>query len=283
MKKQVLMGLVLGMLSIPALAEETSKGTETKAQATEIEALGPTRAVSSIMQGLGRRGTETHKVLFIEVLEENYDTFLPGLMWRRKWVEPYFKFDKEKKKMVIDGFYSPHILNAQKKIRENISLVVKHTLNYKGIGRRYPRCYIYEISQIPTTINLTTIEALYEEQIRFVDNFKIIDLSLDGKVKFIYDKEKMWLKPGDLWKAEKRSEIIPIESDKYIKEQFDWIGMDDNKINNWLKVREERPFGKGISEDDLEALRARKVTFSTEVTIFNHGIVEIDTYRRGSK
>ncbi|MBU1261987.1 hypothetical protein KJ640_03445, partial [bacterium] len=72
-------GLAIAKIEPAKVVEE--KGTEAKDKAgtlslTEIEPLGPTKAVSSIMQGLGRVG-EKHKVLFIEVLEENYDTFLP--------------------------------------------------------------------------------------------------------------------------------------------------------------------------------------------------------------
>jgi hypothetical protein len=251
---------------------------------TEVEALGPTRAVSSIMQGLGKVGNK-HKVLFIEVLEENYDTFLPGLGVTRRWVSPYFKFDKEKKKMIVDSgilwSYSLDMLNAQGKIKEDVSLVVKHTLEYKGIGRNYPRYYIYEVSRLPVVINLIGLKLLYEEQIRPVTNLKMINLFSNGEVEFSYGEERTRLKPGESWKDKKRSKIVFIKSDEYIKNKFDWfnrvIGID--KTIEWLK--KTRSFKKSVSEGDLEALKIGKVIFLTEVTIFNHGIVEVEVYNRG--
>jgi hypothetical protein len=241
---------------------------------TEVEALGPTKAVSSIMQGLGRVG-EKHKVLFIEVLEENYDTFLPGLMVRRDWEEPYFEFDKKKKKITIPQYYSPNMLNIQREIRKNVYLVVKHTLEYKGIGRRYPKYYIYEVSQVPTIINLTDVEVMdYEEKFRFVDNLKVINIFPEGEVEFIYEKERIRLKPEGSWKSKKRSKVIPIESDKYFKEKFDDLR---ETVKSELELR------RRVSDELLEAIKATNVTFLTEVIIFNHGIVEIETYNRRSR
>lgn len=294
-RKKIILWLVLaGALLLGTSAVSLGMGEKAKEEvetstATEIEALGPPRAVSSIMQGLGRVG-ETHRVLFIEVLEENYDTFLPGCLWLRRAVTPYFRFDKEKKKAVIDSrvlqWYSPKMLNAQGKMKEDIFLVVKHTLDYKGIGRRYPKYYIYEVSHVPVIINL--IKPLFNEHqeyyIRFVDNLKITNLSSEGEIGFIYGEAKVRLKPEESWKDKRRSKSIFIEGDKYLKEQFDWFkkvrGMDEtiNGLKGRLK-EEKTPFRKGISEGDLEVLKAGKVTFSTEVTIFNHGIVEIETYK----
>ncbi|MDI6752373.1 MAG: hypothetical protein QME07_05945 [bacterium] len=299
MKKILGSAMILGMLVIPALAEETGKGTETQTRVgtqnpTEIEALGPTRAVSSIMQGLGRKGTETHKVLFIEVLEENYDTFLPGLMVKRKWIFPYFKFDKEKRKVIVDSrhFHSPNMLTTKGEMRRNISLIVKHTIDYKGIGRQYPKYYIYEPSKVPTTINLKEPSGFEQwdpgdmKQVRYVDNLKIVNLSSEGEMELIYGKEKITLKYEELWKADKITKVIPVEGvvnlvgsekwcesrKKFIKDNFKWFLSDKDRLYKF-----------GIPEKDIEMLMDRKVTFSTEVTIFNHGIVEIETYRRGSK
>jgi len=260
------------------------KGTPTT---TEIEALGPTMSVSSIMSGLGRVG-DKHKVLFIEVLEENYDTFLPGLSVKRLQGLPYFRFDKNTRKIVVGPnifrWYSPEMLNSQGQIREDISLIVKHTLDYKGIGRRYPKYYIYEVSHVPEIINLKNppFTEHQEYYIRFVDNLKITHISSEGEIEFIYDKEKIRLKPEESWKDKKRSKVIPIESDEYIKKSFNkWFNDEEmnDKIAKWLEVREKRPFGKGISKEDLQELRAKKVIFSTEVTIFNHGIVDVEIHK----
>ncbi|MBU1599912.1 hypothetical protein KKG61_07400 [bacterium] len=287
-------GLAIAKIEPAKVVEE--KGTEAKDKAgtlslTEIEPLGPTKAVSSIMQGLGRVG-EKHKVLFIEVLEENYDTFLPGLMSRRLTASPYFRFDKRKNKVVIDPqvlqWYSPNMLNAQGEMKEKVCLVVKHTLDYKGIGRTYPKYYIYEVSQVPATINLIEPpeselwDPVDMEKVRFVDNLKILNLSSEREIGFIYGKERITLGCEKLWKAKKKTKVFSVEDvvgfakdesrKEFVKEWFDRL-LSEKEIDNTIKT-----WGIG-SEKDIGALKERKITFSTEVTIFNHGIVEIETYK----
>jgi len=183
------------------------------------------------------------------------------------------------------------MLNAQGEIKGEVSLVVKHTLDYKGIGRRYPKYYIYEASHVPTITNLKEPPGYDQwhpvdmEKVRYIDNLKITKLSSDGKAEIAYGKERITLECEELWKAKKRTEVFSVEEivnlakfendKKFVKNNFDWFLSDIDKTM--------RTWGIGISEKDLKALRERKVTFSTEVTIFNHGIVEVETYNRRVK
>jgi len=196
------------------------------------------------------------------------------------------------------------MLNAQGEIKGEVSLVVKHTLDYKGIGRRYPKYYIYEVSQIPTIITLKESSDIVLwnfdslEKIRYIENLKILNLSSEREIRFIYSKERITLGCEELWKAKKRTKVISVEdivnlaNNEDTKEDIKiWFNhyLNDGEIDKtierlkgWRKDK-WRKLGDGISEEDIEALRERKVIFSTEVTIFNHGIVEIETYQRGSK
>jgi len=200
------------------------------------------------------------KVLFLEVIEENWDTFPQRFPLLFEVAIPSPIFDKNRK--ILKSQESEY--NFLRKPKRKLLGLVNHWYKYKGVGRDRESGVTKDLYELPYKFD-------YEEynwkkgkgcglltffDVKTIKKMKVHIISYDitgkTKIKIIFDSDELnlILKPMEIWESKiYKKEIVP---EDYIDTNFPIL---KRTLEHYGKLPE-------------------KIELSTKITIKNYGLVD---------